>query len=1026
MNTFIEDLAAKRRQFLAGLDANEGDINLDIFEDFYPDQAHFIYELLQNAEDAEATEVEFALWTDGCTFEHNGRKTFTKADVKAITGIHNSTKAKSDDKIGKFGVGFKSVFVYTSTPTIWSREFSFKIAHQVLPEQVALAADLGDSTRFRFPFNNPRKNASEAYKEIEHGLNDLSETTLLFLSNIQSIRWSIGSSSKGKILRLSHSEHHIEVLKELSGKPTQNSHYLRFTTPVDGLSKQAVAVAFDLEFLPKVKKYRSEKLIAKQLKIAPARPGKVAVFFPASKETSGLRFHLHAPFVPELSRASIKNTDVNEPLFEQLANVAAKSMHLIKGMGLLSGEFLGVLPNRADELPERYEPIRKAIVTEFNNEALTPTHSGCHAPAKYLLQARAALKELLSRDDLAFLHEDRRLSSQWVIGAPQKNGLTDRFLSSLRILNWDIEAFIEILDNNTDSYGLCQEIDGFYEWLESKSSDWHQQLYVLLYNTLYDEGELSEVKSLRLVRISDGSYVTGGECYFPTSEAQHDEAFPRVDGAVYSSGNKKKQQAKARKFLEEIGVREVGEKEQILILIRNYTKSRDSWDMKVYKRDLERFVAFVEKEPDSASLFHHAYIFKFATSDWGIPLQAFLDEPFIETGLGAYFEALAKKDRKQPLSEWYDSCGISNKKLCSFAKLIGVQSSLIIQQIGTYSHPRRSKLRVDYYARNTHTGIDENWTINKLEILIEQCSVALSQLIWRTIRKAGSKILRARFRPNQEYQTREEPSSLVLMLRKADWIPQIGGTFVRPSKATRDLLPNGFPFDFGETWLKAIRFEEEQIQRSDEHQKRESVAKEIGFGNAEELEQGMWFANLPDETKERIRADQRSQEMELPERESSNPDRRASRVAANAADAPERVTEKRSRAVSVAREAVKDEATAYLRQQYSNDGVMICQICKRELPFKLADGSYYFERVEFLSDIKKHQYQNYLALCPNHSAMFSYVNESKEIMRDMLPDIEGDKLEVILAGADETIYFTKMHLADLLEVIKVDQASEDS
>lgn len=56
----LEELAAQRREFLAALAKNKG-INLDIFDDFYPDEAHFIYELLQNAEDTGATEVMFEL-----------------------------------------------------------------------------------------------------------------------------------------------------------------------------------------------------------------------------------------------------------------------------------------------------------------------------------------------------------------------------------------------------------------------------------------------------------------------------------------------------------------------------------------------------------------------------------------------------------------------------------------------------------------------------------------------------------------------------------------------------------------------------------------------------------------------------------------------------------------------------------------------------------------------------------------------------------------------------------------------------
>ena len=93
------------------------------------------------------------------------------------------------------------------------------------------------------------------------------------------------------------------------------------------------------------------KPLAKQLKITPAMPGRVAVFFPAEKETSGLRFHLHAPFVPELSRASIKETPANQPLFQQLATLTATSLHQIRDLGLLTAEFLAVLPNPQDPIP---------------------------------------------------------------------------------------------------------------------------------------------------------------------------------------------------------------------------------------------------------------------------------------------------------------------------------------------------------------------------------------------------------------------------------------------------------------------------------------------------------------------------------------------------------------------------------------------------------------------------------------------------------------------------------------------------
>lgn len=49
--------------------------------------------------------------------------------------------------------------------------------------------------------------------------------------------------------------------------------------------------------------------------------------------------------------------------------------------------------------------------------------------------------------------------------------------------------------------------------------------------------------------------------------------------------------------------------------------------------------------------------------------------------------------------------------------------------------------------------------------------------------------------------------------------------------------------------------------------------------------------------------------------------------------------------------------------------------------------------------------------------MFKHANGSVEFIREMFLDLTGNDLEVILAQKDATIYFTKMHIADLKSVI---------
>jgi hypothetical protein len=71
--TFLETVHAKRQKLAdVLLDEDYSGIR-EIVEQLYPDRAHFIYELLQNAEDTRATKARFALDRNCLTFEHNGR-----------------------------------------------------------------------------------------------------------------------------------------------------------------------------------------------------------------------------------------------------------------------------------------------------------------------------------------------------------------------------------------------------------------------------------------------------------------------------------------------------------------------------------------------------------------------------------------------------------------------------------------------------------------------------------------------------------------------------------------------------------------------------------------------------------------------------------------------------------------------------------------------------------------------------------------------------------------------------------------
>ena len=201
---------------------------------------------------------------------------------------------------------------------------------------------------------------------------------------------------------------------------------------------------------------------------------------------------------------------------------------------------------------------------------------GGHAAAKGAFRGSAKLSNLIDNKELAMILGDRHSSQLW-IKIPQPSSREDRFLSMLEIKKWTTQDLID---------KLSEEPEMIETWLKDKSDKWHQGLYALLgdflsntprsYTYYLYKNHKDTLSALPIVRLSDGTYRKGEGCYFPSDDVEHDKRFPRVAKSVYSSGKDENQQKDARKFLEEIGVREVGEKERIDLLLRTFYDSQST------------------------------------------------------------------------------------------------------------------------------------------------------------------------------------------------------------------------------------------------------------------------------------------------------------------------------------------------------------------------------------------------------------------------------------------------------------------
>lgn len=1005
-----------------------------LLTDLYPDNAHFIYELLQNAEDARdksvpnrsgASVVRFTLNDDALEFEHNGEGLFTLEDVGRITGIGDSAKRDDPTSIGKFGIGFKAVFAYTNTPEIHSGEFHFRIHDLVVPETEGVTRPRMSETetRFIFPFDNPKKPPLQAVAEIVQGLRALGDNTLLFLHNIHKIEYLLPDGSFGSLERIDHDGGHIEIRANHPGGKDTVSHWLRFQKDIevddeDGKPKNCrIAIAYS------VVEEDDKKKSQPAWKIVPLDHGQVSIYFPAEKETSNLRFHLHAPFASTVARDSVRDCDANRRLRDHIANLLVESLTAIRDRSMLTMGFLAVLPNQMDNLPSFYEPIRHVIVRAFKDEALTPTRSGSYAPAAELYRGPAKIAEVLNDDDLSFLTNGE--PPLWAANPPQQNQREDRFLDTLKIDRWgwsELASSLSCIDDD--------ERKPIENWISQKDDSWLMRLYALLGEAYDVHNECVDAEGFRIVRVETGQadeHVFPQEAFFPPEQ---ETTPPRdilfVKFTVYNTGRNEAQKKFAVSFLEHIGVRPFDAKAVIELRLGHHDNPPDQAGDGHYK-DLKQFIAYWKKNPADADLFKK-HTFLLGTSEDGTldchrPAQLCIDVPYLSTGL-AELTSIHKKNVLWPAYK-YKLNESQFTDFISFLQAVGVMHGLNVSRASLHSNPNVKDLWKGLYGtRSTYTGISEDYSINALDSYTKLQSVSASRLVWHALIRAESRSAKARYRPNQQYQTREVDSQLVLHLKTCAWIPDKSDIFRRPQDMTRDGLRTDFPYDDRNGLLTAIGFGENEIKQTAEYKQDVIILSKYNLTPeiAEELrqlscdEQQELLANI----RQKRESSNHSQMEPLPTSPAPNPQRRFEKGIEQAEEAEEKTYEVCQRSVRVTSPPGVKEYL--LGKNINENGNVICQICNGKMPFKI-NGKDYFEGVQCISDIKREVPANYLALCPNCAAEYKHGNSTKDddISESILNLKSNASIDLLTIPLEMPVHcslrFTQKHLIDLQAIL---------
>lgn len=1023
-------LAQLRREGIEGIRKNGWEDGIKrLLTDLYPDNAHFLYELLQNAEDTRATEVTFRLHPDRLEFSHNGRRLFNLDDVEAITGIGISPKCDDPTSIGKFGVGFKAVFAYTATPAIRSGAFAFTIRDMVVPEWGRTTQPVGAITDFSIPFDHPRKGVQQACREIARGLEAMAGHTLLFLNHIRKISYTLPDGRQGHLERQEEKDGVVHIRFQAPGQEPVLAHWLRFNEQVqvedeNGKAEDcSIAVAFALEPAEEDTGRRKPGM-----RIVPVDRGQVFIFFPTDKEVSNLKFHLHAPFASTVARDSVRDCPPNHVLRDHLAELVVASMEKIKAMGALTIPFLAALPNERDNVPAFYQPIRQRLVEAFQKEDLTPTRTGGHRGSESLYRGPSRIQETIRDEDLSLL--TGYAVPLWAANPPQQNQREDLFLDSLKIETWDWTD----LESAMDNLAFDDEVrERFLLHVHAKPDAWLLKFYSLLGEAALAHGASFSLMDMPLVRVSVDAvdqHLHPKEVFFPPPGGQTLPGVRLVKPETLFIPRAKEPMQQAVEFLTHIGVRQYTERTELDLLIQRITNRAGDIDDD-YFPTLAKLVEHYKLAPQSVDFLRSQNFLLVDQGEsllWQPPSSVCLAAPYRSTQLDRFESIHGRK----PLADIYAE-DLDPACLQAFLDMVahlGAVDGLYIIRTSADNNPQQRILRADYLrprVKFTSTGTDEDYRINYLSSYLATKTPEAGLLIWNALLAGTPRMALARYAPNQSYPIREQPSQVVAALRGAAWIPDRSSTLRTPAAMTAEDLPPEFRYDPNHALLKAIEFGKEAELRSSEHRLKEVAAKGLGYASLQEQQESLEITRilkgrgmsardilrlLPDET------------PDLPGARLRNPEQRRRSVLDQRANAPEKELVRRERTVDPNANEEKAESKAYLRAKYTNpEGQMVCQCCSREMPFKIRK-EYYFEAVQCIRGKERHYYENRLALCPVCAAMYQHALQSSqdEIQKAIVdavpgPDATSVTIPVRMADRDEELRFVTTHWFDLKTVL---------
>jgi len=735
---------------------------------FSKNNPRFIFELIQNANDAKAKKITFVIKDRELEVSHDGRP-FTYKDIEGISRSFYSSKDLSKtindpNIIGQFGIGFKSIYDYCKNPKIYTsylgKNIGFEIKKTFLPYLVE-------------PFDKNQKNLKKTRfiltlkenltKDFEDFIEDFSFELLIFIPNINYINFIIKGKKKEFLKKKKGSQ--LSIISKTNNKKVNENTFIAYDHKFKlNKANKSIKLAFKLKDNKFSLDLKTKYLFS---------------FFRLGVKT-GLYFYIHTPLNLNLDRTHPKDDQENEFIKKECLKAIKNCFFFLKNKKYINASFLNILPNENDEYPESsyenfFSEVREYIQKIFKEENLWPCENNIFARAEDIYLHNKITKDFFNKTDLIICTYK---SKSWSINIDEKkyprSSQLGKDLSILNIMNYQI--FNEnLLKNKKDNW----LIKYYYKFIKNKISS-------------------SDI----LIKTTKNTFIEAKDVRFKNE--LNNEANNCANEKLLNKGK-----AELKNFFMSCGVKNVDLEDEINEILKSYDNHENNLKYKkIYVAHLKKILKYfkVNKIDLIRKLESRDILFGTKSLLTKKPEDLYIDHEGYPTELDYLYTKYAEliNNNKEKL---FVPRSLSNSVLIELANELGVHKHIEIKKINMSIYKIPSEKRSG--RRNYEYFDSRDYIIDELDLLIEKKDYKISLLIAKTLSNTLRKFFKGNYRHNGSLSPFKPPSNFIETLKKNAWIPDKQKRMHKPEELDEKNIDKKFykiASNSSTSWLEIIGF----------------------------------------------------------------------------------------------------------------------------------------------------------------------------------------------------------------------------